>query len=389
MYTLVTVIFTFLISLILGFLVLPKIIKVSSEKNLYDMPDYRKVHGIPVPRLGGVAFFPIILMVVCFTMACSYIIGYKSLRGDTFVLFTRYMLLISGLTILYLVGIMDDLVGVSFKMKFLAQTVCAALFPLSGLVINNLWGLFGIHHLSPWLSIPLTMFLVVYITNAINLIDGIDGLSSGLSCIAFLALGCACALEQKYVHNMLCFSALGVLLAFWYYNVFGNAEKGTKVFMGDTGSLTLGYLLSFIVIYMGKESGHYFPQGTLLIAFSTVLLPMLDIVRVVFSRFRRRDPLFLPDKNHIHHKLLRTGLRISGVLIMLLCLSAVYIAIAIGGVLAGLNYTLIFCIEIVLWVIVQCTINHFIHKREGDKTKEIDQIAFGHVKGFIVPEKKE
>lgn len=389
MYTLVTVIFTFLMSLILGFLVFPKIIKVSSEKNLYDMPDYRKVHGIPVPRLGGVAFFPIILMVVCFTMACSYLVGYKSLRGDTFVLFTRYMLLISGLTILYLVGIMDDLIGVSFKMKFLAQTVCAALFPLSGLVINNLWGLFGIHHLSPWLSIPLTMFLVVYITNAINLIDGIDGLSSGLSCIAFLALGFACALEQKYVHNMLCFSALGVLLAFWYYNVFGNAEKGTKVFMGDTGSLTLGYLLSFIVIYMGKESGRSFPQGTLLIAFSTVLLPMLDIVRVVFSRFRRRDPLFLPDKNHIHHKLLRTGLRISGVLIVLLCLSAVYIAIAIGGVLAGLNYTLIFCIEIALWVIVQCTINHFIHKREGDKTKEIDQIAFGHVKGFIVPEKKE
>lgn len=389
MYTLVTILFTFLMSLILGFLVLPKIIEVSSEKNLYDMPDYRKVHGIPVPRLGGVAFFPIILMVVCFTMACSYLVGYKSLRGDTFVLFTRYMLLISGLTILYLVGIMDDLVGVSFKMKFLAQTVCAALFPLSGLVINNLWGLFGIHHLSPWLSIPLTMFLVVYITNAINLIDGIDGLSSGLSCIAFLALGCACALEQKYVHNMLCFSALGVLLAFVYYNVFGNAEKGTKVFMGDTGSLTLGYLLSFMVIYMGKESGRSFPQGTLLIAFSTVLLPMLDIVRVVFSRFRRRDPLFLPDKNHIHHKLLRTGLRISGVLIMLLCLSAVYIAIAIGGVLAGLNYTLIFCIEIALWVIVQCTINHFIHKREGDKTKEIDQIAFGHVKGFIVPEKKE
>ena len=144
-----------------------------------------------------------------------------------------------------------------------------------------------------------------------------------------------------------------------------------------------------MVIYMSKETGRIFPQGMLLIAFSTVLLPMLDIVRVVFSRFRRRDPLFLPDKNHIHHKLLRTGLRISGVLIVLLCLSAVYIAIAIGGVLAGLNYTLIFCIEIALWVIVQCTINHFIHKREGDKTKEIDQIAFGHVKGFIVPEKKE
>lgn len=389
MYTIITITTTFLLSFALGIWAIPNIIKVSLKKSLFDMPDSRKIHRVPIPRLGGMAFFPIILITVCFTMACSYLVGFWFLRENILVLFTRYLLLITGLTLLYLVGLMDDLVGVNYKKKFLAQIVCASLFPLSNLVIDNLWGLFGIHHLSPWISIPLTMFLVVYITNAINLIDGIDGLSSGLTCISLFALGCASAIKHQYVFEMICFAALGVLISFWYFNVYGKADKGTKVFMGDTGSLTLGYLLSFLLIYMTKESTHLFPRGMILIAFSTVLLPMMDIVRVVFSRFRRHDPLFLPDKNHIHHKLLRTGLRISGVLIVLLCLSAVYIAIAIGGVLAGLNYTLIFCIEIALWVIVQCTINHFIHKREGDKTKEIDQIAFGHVEGFIVPEKKE
>ncbi len=130
---------------------------------------------------------------------------------------------------------------------------------------------------------------------------------------------------------------------------------------------------------MTKESTHLFPRGMILMGFSTVLLPMLDIVRVVFSRFRRHDPLFLPDKNHIHHKLLRTGMRIRWVMGTLLVLSATYITIAIVGVRMGVNYTLIFLIEIVLWICVQCTINHFIHKKEGDKTKMMDEIAFGHV----------
>ena len=232
MYTIITITTTFLLSFALGFWAIPNIIRVSLKKSLFDMPDSRKIHRVPIPRLGGMAFFPIILITVCFTMACCYLVGFWFLRENILVLFTRYLLLITGLTLLYLVGLMDDLVGVNYKKKFLAQIVCASLFPLSNLVIDNLWGLFGIHHLSPWISIPLTMFLVVYITNAINLIDGIDGLSSGLTCISLFALGCASAIKHQYVFEMICFAALGVLISFWYFNVYGKADKGTKVFMG-------------------------------------------------------------------------------------------------------------------------------------------------------------
>ena len=193
-----------------------------------------------------------------------------------------------------------------------------------------------------------------------------------------MALGVASAIKNQFVFNTLCFSALGVLTVFWYTNVFGNAEKGKKLFMGDTGSLTLGYLLSFLLIYMTRESTHYFPRGMILMGFSTVLLPMMDIVRVVFSRYRRHDPLFLPDKNHIHHKLLRTGLRVRYVLAILLGLSVLYITIAVLGVIIGVNYNIILLIEIGIWIGVQCMINHFIHKKEGDKTKMMDEIAFGH-----------
>ena len=374
----VTITLSFLLSFLTGYIVIPQIIKVSLKKNLYDMPNQRKVHIVPIPRLGGVSFLPVILMSAGFTIAACCMLHMEIFRGDRLALFTRYLLLIVGTTLLFLLGMMDDLVGVGYKSKFLAQILSASLFPLSNLWIDNLWGLFGIHELTPWIGIPLTIFMVVYITNAINLIDGIDGLSSGLCWIAFFALGCASAIKHQFIFNTLCFSSLGVLSVFWYINVFGNAEKGKKLFMGDTGSLTLGYLLSFLLIYMTKESTHYFPRGMIMMGFSTVLLPMMDIVRVVFSRFRRHDPLFLPDKNHIHHKLLRTGLRVRHVLTILLSISALYIVIAVVGVIIGLNYNIILLIEIGIWICVQVTINHFIHKHEGDKTKIMEQIAFGH-----------
>jgi len=378
MYSAITISLSFLLSFMIGYIVMPQIIKVSLKKNLYDMPNQRKVHIVPIPRLGGVSFLPVILISAGFTIAACCMLHFEIFRGDRLALFTRYILLIVGTTLLFLIGLMDDLVGVGYKSKFLTQIISASLFPMSNLWIDNLWGLFGIHELSPWIGIPFTIFMVVYITNAINLIDGIDGLSSGLCWIAFLALGVASAIKNQFVFNTLCFSALGVLTVFWYTNVFGNAEKGKKLFMGDTGSLTLGYLLSFLLIYMTRESTHYFPRGMILMGFSTVLLPMMDIVRVVFSRFRRHDPLFLPDKNHIHHKLLRTGLRVRYVLAILLGLSVLYITIAVLGVIIGVNYNIILLIEIGIWIGVQCTINHFIHKKEGDKTKMMDEIAFGH-----------
>ena len=109
---------------------------------------------------------------------------------------------------------------------------------------------FGIYMLPSWVGIPLTVLIVVYITNAINLIDGIDGLASGLSCIALTVLAAICISNGSYFYALLALATLGILIPFWFYNVFGNAQRGHKLFMGDTGSLTIGYILSFLVIQL-------------------------------------------------------------------------------------------------------------------------------------------
>ena len=167
---------------------------------------------------------------------------------------------------LYLVGVVDDLIGVSYQAKFMVQIVCALLFPVSGLWIHDLSGLFFIHTLPAWIGIPLTVFMVVYITNAINLIDGLDGLAAGICFVALLTLGLAAVVRDQHLFMIVAFGMLGILLPFWIFNVFGNATTGKKIFMGDTGALTLGYLVSFLFIYMASGAGCTFPREMLIIS---------------------------------------------------------------------------------------------------------------------------
>ncbi len=117
----------------------------------------------------------------------------------------EFYFLVCGLTLLYLSGIKDDLVGLRYRSKFVVQIIAASLIPLSGLWINNLYGLFGIEELTPWLGIPFTILLTVFIVNAINLIDGIDGLASGLSSISLLTLGSLYLYYDQWIYAMLAF----------------------------------------------------------------------------------------------------------------------------------------------------------------------------------------
>ena len=212
------------------------------------MPDERKVHKRPIPRLGGVTFFPVILFSLCVFTAVRLMTGHGPAETSTTDLVCEFLFLTGGLTLLYIVGIADDLIGVRYRKKFLVQIISAAMFPLSGLYINNFYGLFGIYLIPAEVGIPLTMLLVVFITNAINLIDGIDGLASGLSMVALLVFGVLFVHFRMWSYAMLAFVTVGVIIPFFSYNVFGSADLGRKIFMGDTGSLTLGYILSFFVI---------------------------------------------------------------------------------------------------------------------------------------------
>ena len=160
----------------------------------------------------------------------------------------EYLFLFVGMTLLYLVGVCDDLVGVGYRYKFAVQIVSALLLVLSGNWFGSLGGLFGVYSVPAWVGIPVTVFIVVYITNAINLIDGIDGLASGLCSIALSVLSVIFFIRMQYVYALLAICTLGVLMPFWCYNVFGNANRGHKLFMGDAGSLTLGYVISFLTV---------------------------------------------------------------------------------------------------------------------------------------------
>lgn len=369
----------YLISVSLGMVIIPRILVISHKKRLYDVPDARKVHTMPVPRLGGLSFFPVILM------SMFLVIGFRLYFWDmdtsslSFNMLYEYLFLFVGMTLLYLVGVCDDLVGVGYRYKFAVQIAAAFLLVLSGNWFDSLGGLFGIYSVPAWMGMPFTVFIVVYITNAINLIDGIDGLASGLCCIALSVLSVIFFLRGQYVYALLAICTLGILMPFWCYNVFGNANRGHKLFMGDAGSLTLGYVISFLIIHMSvtNEVSPTLSNPYMVIAFSTVLVPLLDVIRVVLHRLREHKNPFLPDKNHFHHKLLRTGMRVRVVMVTILGIAVSFIGLN-AWLAWQMNITFLLGINLILWSSLHLTINCFIAKtpvEERIKTKNCKKLG--------------
>lgn len=168
--------------------------------------------GIPA---GWSVLFPAILFTVTFLIGICYMTGWVSLV-DTGQHWVQILFMCTGLTLLYIVGIADDLIGVRYRQKFIVQLIAAFMFPLAGLYINDFYGLFGIHAVSAFIGIPLTLVLVIFITNAINLIDGIDGLASGLSMVALSVFGTLAVIDDRWMSALLAFTTVGVLLPFFF-----------------------------------------------------------------------------------------------------------------------------------------------------------------------------
>ena len=371
MQTSLFLLFGFLFAVSLGMVIIPRILVISHKKRLYDVPDARKVHTMPVPRLGGLSFFPVILM------SMFLVIGFRLYFWDmdtsslSFNMLYEYLFLFVGMTLLYLVGVCDDLVGVGYRYKFSVQIAAALLLVLSGNWFDSFGGLFGIYSVPVWVGVPFTVFIVVYITNAINLIDGIDGLASGLCCIALSVLSVIFFLRGQYVYALLAICTLGILMPFWCYNVFGNANRGHKLFMGDAGSLTLGYVISFLIIHMSvtNEVSPTLSNPYMVIAFSTVLVPLLDVIRVVLHRLREHKNPFLPDKNHFHHKLLRTGMRVRIVMVCIIAISAFFILLN-SSLAWRVDITYLFFLNLFCWSILHVGLNGLIKRNRERKESE-------------------
>ena len=345
----------FFLSMICGLVFTPLILDFCKRKRLYDLPSERKVHKNATPRLGGISFFPSMM-----TAFAIMLLFFTWTRNKEIAFNTWSASYIMGVGIIYLIGIVDDLIGLKAKSKFLVQIITACLLPMVGLYINNLYGLFGIHESPYWIGIPLTVFVIVFIDNAINLIDGIDGLAAGLSLIALTGFLFYFIHYGVFMHtySILVAGLMGALIAFLYFNLFGRVERNTKIFMGDSGSLSLGFTLGFLTVKCAMDNCNIWPTRpeAVIMPLALLFVPTADVVRVTLYRLRHRRPLFDADKNHLHHKLMSTGLSQYQTLIFILLLAIGYIVLN-SLLFPLLSATLLVVIDIVLFCIVNICIN--------------------------------
>lgn len=345
------IVIPFLLALYLGKVIIPYIYLVTFKKRLFDSVNSRKTHEGFIPRLGGVAFAPI----QCCLMTFAVVIFHKynflnDLHLETGEILPMFLMLTTGLVVLFIIGLLDDLIGVSYKAKFVAQLIAAVLLPLSGLWINDLYGVLFITYLPAWVGMPLTVLVVMLIVNAVNLIDGIDGLCSGLIMVSGLVLGILFILEGAWLHAIFAFITTGFLIPFFYYNVLWASVKNRRIFMGDTGSLTLGYSIAFLAISFSMNNKDIKPffEGAIVSAFATLMIPVLDVLRVMWVRFKQGAPVFKADRNHIHHKLLDLGIshRVTMVLIILL---AVFFSVFNIVSVQYISNNIVLALDVVLW----------------------------------------
>ena len=275
-----------LLTLVLCFLIsvsiTPLVKKLAIAIGAIDKPDPRKVHQKIMPRLGGLAIY------------ISFIIGFLALG-----LLNRETLpIIIGCTIIILTGILDDKFTLSAKVKLLGQIVAAIVVVMNGVVIEYINLPFGGMLEFGIFSIPITILWIVGITNAVNLIDGLDGLAAGVSSIALITISGMAFLKGDYFTFSLGIILLGSTLGFLVHNFYP-----AKIFMGDTGALFLGYMISILSLLGFKNV----TMLSLVVPIIILGVPISDTFFAIIRRFLNKSPISAPDKSHLHHCLLRSG----------------------------------------------------------------------------------
>lgn len=296
--------FVTLLSFLLSYKAIPVIIRISKNKNLMDVPGERSSHEYKIPNLGGIALFYTIGI-------CAPIFAYE--------LFVQYRFLFPALVVLLYIGVMDDILVMKAYKKLIGQIVIATMMVVgSDVRIRSLFGLFGIYELEYFISVLFSIFSFIILINAFNLIDGIDGLAGIFAVISFSIFGFSYYRLGEYNYPMviLCVVIIGSLLGFLYYNLSNDWRK--KIFMGDTGSMIIGFILVFTAFYfvdlfishgdvepIGKPKYHL---GTApIIAAAILIIPIIDTLNVIIVRLLNKKSPLKADRNHIHHKVLDLG----------------------------------------------------------------------------------
>ena len=336
-----------LVSFALGLIGMPLVIRIAKTKGFVVRPNKRMSHTGEVPNIGGLN--------ICFSFMLTYLLfEYDQLSQSQFFLI--------GLFAIMAVGFIDDVLILTPMAKLLGEALAGiALIGFADLRITHLHGLFGITEIGVIPSYLLSLFILIAIINAVNLIDGIDGLASGLGILYCLFFAVYFGLAGDVSWSVLGICMIGSLAVFFLYNVFGNREK---IFMGDSGSLLLGYLLTAFVFHFCEINAyHQVPEilhmnAAPAVAICVLTIPIFDTIRVSLTRIKQHRSPFDPDKNHIHHLLLRTGLNHIQTTCVLLSVSLLFIGLAILGrnwnmwLLLFCDFALATILTLVLWRII-------------------------------------
>ncbi len=305
---LMTCFYIFMTALFAALIMVPFLHRWALDTGAVDTPDDRKVHQAAVPRIGGIAISLAFLFSILVFVDIS-----REMRG-----------IAAGGLILFFTGLVDDLYGLSPKRKFFGEIFgCLIATTISHLHVHRLGDLFGAGpiELPVWVAIPFTIVAVVGVINAINLVDGLDGLAGGVSVIALAAFSFLSYQAGNFQVLVLCAGLLGGVLGFLKYNFFP-----ARIFMGDAGSLVVGFVLAFIAIYLTQVPGSRLSPMVPLVVLG---LPIIDTLRVMVKRLLRRASPFAPDMTHVHHRILDLGLQHRFTVIVIYGLSVFWAAFAV------------------------------------------------------------
>lgn len=310
----------FITSSLITLFTVPPLIKVAVMKRLFDMPDdFRKVHTRSIPTIGGIIIFAATLF--------SYALWYPIVEVREF----KYI--VAGLLVMFFVGVKDDIIGTAPVKKLVAFIIVSMMIVLMANVkLTSLHGLFGVNEIPDWAQVFLSVFTIIVIVNAFNLIDGIDGLASGIGLIASLSYGFWFFFAGELSMSCLAFSLAGSLASFLIFNF-----SPAKIFMGDSGSLTIGLIVSILTIKLIEYDTAAIPNNFLttlsrpVFALAVLVFPLYDTLRIFIYRALKGVSPFSADKKHIHHRLLKIGYTHRGAALILYISSAFIISVVLAS----------------------------------------------------------
>jgi len=290
-----------LAALLMGFVInqffSKKALIIAKRKELFAEVNHRSSHSTPIPAFGGISLF------VVFVCAALTTLGIGSSHTLGFIVLSAFILFMSGLK--------DDLMGTSARTKLLVQIGTAVLVLLnSELTVTHLSGFFGIGEVTPVVGVLVSLSFIVFLVNAYNLIDGIDGLAGIIAIIAFSVFGAYYYVNDDIFLTLIMVSMIGALISFLTWNF---ADSKRKMFMGDTGSLVIGFILAvnaltIIAAQPVNPDPFFVPQNAVIFILSILVIPVLDTLRIIVIRLSNRQKPWVADRNHMHHLLLDKGL---------------------------------------------------------------------------------